>query len=63
MNYIRRNYSSKSIKIFSYIDQGNKKLWDGEKKAIKEFLKDNKKKYKLFIISKENQPDVLLIKK
>ncbi len=44
-------------------DQGNKKLWDGEKKAIKEFLKDNEKKYKLFIISKENQPDVLLIKK
>ena len=44
-------------------DQGNKKLWEGEKKAIKEFLKRNKKKYNFFIISKENQPDVLLIKK
>ena len=44
-------------------DQGNKKLWDGEKKAITEFLKKNKKKYKLLILNKENQPDVLLIKK
>ena len=44
-------------------DQGNKKLWGGEKKAIKEFLKNNKNKYKLFTISKKNQPDVLLIKK
>ena len=44
-------------------DQGNKKLWDGEKRAIKEFLKLNKNKYKYFIISKNKQPDVLLVKK
>ncbi len=42
-------------------DEGNKKVWDGEKKAIKDFLKINKK-YKYFSIDKSRQPDVYLKK-
>ena len=42
-------------------DEGNKKLWAGEKKAIKEFLEINKN-YKYNLISKNRQPDVVLKK-
>ena len=42
-------------------DEGNKKVWGGEKKAIKDFLKINKK-YKYFLIDKNRQPDVYLKK-
>ena len=44
-------------------DEGYKKIWDGEKKAIEYFLKKNKK-YKYILIDKnENrQPDVYLKK-
>ena len=41
-------------------DQGNKKEW-GEKKAINDFLKINKK-YKYISINKKRQPDVILKK-
>jgi hypothetical protein len=41
-------------------DQGNKKEW-GEKEAIKDFLKVNKK-YKYISINKNRQPDVILKK-
>ena len=41
-------------------DEGYKKLW-GEKEAIKDFLKINKK-YKYIIINKNRQPDVYLKK-
>lgn len=41
-------------------DQGNKKLWS-EKKAIKDFLKFNKK-YIYISIDKDRQPDVILKK-
>ena len=44
-------------------DQGNKKLWAGEGRAIKDFLKIHKKKYKMHILTNNKQPDVLLIKK
>lgn len=42
-------------------DEGNKKLWAGEKKAIKEFLEINKD-YSYNLISKNRQPDVVLKK-
>ena len=44
-------------------DEGNKKIWNGEKKAIRDFLKINKN-YKYFLISKKKnrQPDVYLKK-
>jgi len=44
-------------------DEGYKKIWNGEKKAIKDFLKINKN-YKYFLISKKKnrQPDVYLKK-
>ena len=41
-------------------DEGHKKLW-GEKEAIDDFLKINKK-YKYIIINKNRQPDVYLKK-
>ena len=43
-------------------DEANKTLWNGEKKAMDEFLKKNKKKYKKKVISKKYQPDVMLTK-
>ena len=44
-------------------DEGHKKVWDGEKKAIQEFLKNNRN-YKYFLIDKSDnrQPDVYLKK-
>ena len=54
---IDNNMSKGSFMVF---DEGNKKLWS-EKKAIKEFLKNNKK-YKKIIIDKDRQPDVILEK-
>ena len=44
-------------------DEGHKKIWNGEKKAIKDFLKINNN-YKYFLISKKKnrQPDVYLKK-
>jgi hypothetical protein len=41
-------------------DEGDKKLWS-ERKAIKDFLKENKK-YKYISIDKNRQPDVILKK-
>lgn len=42
-------------------DEGNKKIWAGEKKAIKDFLKANKN-YKYILIDRDRQPDVYLKK-
>lgn len=42
-------------------DEGHKKFWQGEKKAIKDFLKINKN-YKYKLIDKRYQPDVVLKK-
>ena len=41
-------------------DQGYKKLW-GEMRAIKDFLKKNKK-YRWILIDKKRLPDVILKK-
>jgi hypothetical protein len=41
-------------------DQGDKKLWS-ERKAIKDFLRENKK-YQYISIDKNRQPDVILKK-
>ena len=54
---IDNNMSKGSYMVF---DEGHKKLWS-EKKAISEFLKNNKK-YKKIIIDKDRQPDVILEK-
>ena len=54
---ISNNISKNGYIVF---DQGAKNKWS-EKKAIKEFLKKNKK-YKKIIISNERQPDIILKK-
>ena len=54
---IDNNMSKGSFMVF---DEGHKKLWS-EKKAISEFLKNNKR-YKKIIIDKDRQPDVILEK-
>lgn len=54
---IDQNMSKGSYIVF---DQGHKQLWS-ERKAIDEFLKNNKK-YKKIIIDKIKQPDVILKK-
>ncbi len=60
LNAIEKRISSKGKILF---DEANKKLWEGEKKAMNEFLKSNNKNYKKEIISKLYQPDVILGKK
>jgi hypothetical protein len=52
-----KNMSKGSFIVF---DEGSKKLWS-EKKAIKDFLKKNKK-YRFMLIDKRRQPDVILKK-
>ena len=52
-----KNMSKGSFIVF---DEGSKKLWS-EKKAIKDFLKKNKK-YRYMLIDKRRQPDVILKK-
>ena len=56
---IDKHVSKNGLIVF---DEGQKKLWPGENKALKEFLKKNKSKYKLFIIDKNRQPDCYLQK-
>lgn len=60
LNAIEKRISSRGKILF---DEANKKLWEGEKKAMNEFLKSNNKNYKKEIISKLYQPDVILEKK
>ena len=45
---------------YMVFDQGDKKLWS-ERKAIKDFLRENKK-YQYIFIDKNKQPDVILKK-
>lgn len=59
LNSINKRISSKGKIVF---DEANKKLWSGERKAMNEFLKNNKKLYSKKIISKIYQPDVILKK-
>ena len=59
LNAIEKKISKNGIIVF---DEANKTLWDGEKKAMNEFLKKNPKKYHKIIISKSKQPDVILKK-
>lgn len=59
LDTIEEKISKKGIILF---DEANKSLWQGEKKAMNEFLKRNHKKYKKKIISKKYQPDAMLIK-
>tara|TARA_B110000196_G_C21102748_1_gene643530 strand:- start:91 stop:780 length:690 start_codon:yes stop_codon:yes gene_type:complete len=57
---IKKNLSKFSKIVF---DQGNSKLWKGEKKAMNEFYKKNIKFFSKKIISKTSyHPDVVLIK-
>ena len=59
LNAIEKKISKNGIIVF---DEANKTLWEGEKKAMNEFLKKNPKKYHKIIISKSKQPDVILKK-
>ena len=59
LNAIEKKISKNGIIVF---DEANKTLWEGEKKAMNEFLKKNPKKYHKTIISKSKQPDVILKK-
>jgi hypothetical protein len=43
-------------------DEGNDKSWPGEKKALNEFFKTNKKSYQKEYIKFARQPDVILKK-
>ena len=43
-------------------DEGNKKEFTGEKKALDEFYKLHKKKFKKTFLNKSYQPDVILKK-
>lgn len=57
---IDKNIKKGGIIVF---DEGYKKTWNGEKRAIEDFLKKNKKyKYVLINKNKNRQPDVYLKK-
>ena len=43
-------------------DEGNKKKWIGEGKALEDFLLNNKKRFKKTYLKKNYQPDVILTK-
>ncbi len=47
--------------IFAF-DEGNKKKWIGEGKALNDFFKKNKRHYKKIYLKKNYQPDVILKK-
>ena len=53
--YMQKN----SLIVF---DEGNDKSWSGEKKALNEFFKKNKKSYQKEYIKFARQPDVILKK-
>ena len=53
--YMQKN----SLIVF---DEGNDKSWPGEKKALNEFFKTNKKSYQKEYIKFARQPDVILKK-
>jgi hypothetical protein len=50
---------SNSLIVF---DEGNERLWPGEKKALDEFYYENKKNYVKEYINFARQPDVILKK-
>lgn len=55
---IDKNMVKGGIIVF---DEGHKKEWEGEQKAIQDFLKINKN-YNYFLIDKNRQPDVYIKK-
>jgi hypothetical protein len=59
LNSIEKNLSRKGLIVF---DEGNSKIWSGEKKAMDNFLKKYEKKYKKEFIPYARQPDVILKK-
>ena len=59
LNSIEKNLTRKGLIVF---DEGNSKVWSGEKKAMDNFLKKYKKKYKKEFIPYARQPDVILKK-
>jgi len=58
LNSINKNMSIGSYLVF---DQGCKKLW-AERKAINEFIIQNKNYKKIYIDNKKRQPDIILKK-
>ena len=59
LNFINNKISKNGLIVF---DEGNKKNWPGERKALVEFYKENKNKYELIRLNKNYSPDVILKK-
>ena len=59
LSSIENNLSKNGIILF---DEGNHEVWKGENKALMEFYKVYKKKYKLYKIKFARKPDIYLKK-
>ncbi len=57
LSSIEGNISKNGIILF---DEGDHEIWKGENKALMEFYKKNKKKYKLYKIKFARKPDIYL---
>mgnify|MGYP001179075659 FL=1 len=59
LNSLKNNIQKNGLIVF---DEGNSKLMPGEGIALKEFLNENKRRFKLEKISFSRQPDIILKK-